>query len=409
MVENLGDRYTNLEVIGTILHPESLLANLLRRPDFEARRYRSIEAFSPRADLWAEWRRRFVDLSNPRRIEAARRYFRVNREAMLAGTRILWPAKETYYDLMVQLATRGRRAFYQEKQNEPLGAGAAVFDAEGVARFRRVEGELVLTASAVAAGGVLLNARAPDPFAANESHAASCLSENQGKKHGRDVQATGGNPSMSSSQAGGPRRVALDSLRIVAFLDPALGRGAGGGGGGAGGRAARGDFAALAIVGAASDQSFYLLEAWVRRAPPLEQIRAVFDAHERWRIERLGVEGNCFQDLLRLPFEQERDRRRAEGRAWNLPLEMITHRRNKIERISALEPLAANGWIAFSEALPEEFWRELQAFPGADHDDALDAMEGAVALARRTAGAGRSLPAQSHGPAERRPPALREF
>jgi len=88
---------------------------------------------------------------------------------------------------------------------------------------------------------------------------------------------------------------------------------------------------------------------------------------------------------------------------------MIPSRRSKVERIAALEPLAANGWLAFSDTLPEEFWRELQAFPRGDHDDALDALEGAVSLARRfAASAARpALAPRGAGPPPAR--ALREY
>ncbi len=354
VVDNLGDTYTHILAIGTLLHPESLLARLLVRPDFEGRRYASVETFSSRPDLWSEWQRIYVDLANPRRVAAARRFFNRHRDAMLQDTRVLWREKEDYYDLMVQQVTRGRRAFSQEKQNEPLGAASVVFDAETVRRFARHGPELRVhppRESALGAG----------PASADGVSSHSAL----------------GGESWE-------RVVALESLRVVGFLDPALGRGSGE----RGGRGAMGDFAAQAVVGIDPAGGLYLLELWVKRASPTEQIRAAFDAHERWSFAAFGVEGNCFQELLGFPLEAERTRRKSEGRPADLPVVMVTHRRNKIERIAALEPLFANGWLAVSDSLPEEFWRELQGFPGADHDDALDAAEGAAALARQGARTG---------------------
>jgi predicted phage terminase large subunit-like protein len=354
VVDNLGDTYTHILAIGTLLHPESLLARLLARPDFDGRRYASIESFSARPDLWAEWQRIYVDLANPRRVARARRFFNRHRDAMLQDTRVLWSEKEDYYDLMVQQVTRGRRAFYQEKQNEPLSAASAVFDAEAVRRFARLGPEL----------------RVYLP---------------RGSSHGSDPASADGVPSCSSLAGESSERVvAMESLRVVGFLDPALGRGSGE----RRGRGVAGDFAALAVVGIDPAGGLFLLELWVKRASPTEQIRAAFDMHERWSFAAFGVEGNCFQELLRFPLEAEGKRRRSEGRPADLPVIMVTHRRNKIERIAALEPLLANGWLAVSDSLPEEFWRELQGFPGADHDDALDAVEGAVALARQGARTG---------------------
>jgi len=373
VVENLGDRYTNLVFIGTILHPESLLSTVLKRPDFAGRVYRSIEAFSPRDDLWAEWRRRYVDLGNPRRVATARRFYNQHSDAMIEGTQVLWPEKEDYYDLITQLVTRGRRAFYQEKQNEPLGRETALFDPAVVRRFRREGDALCLLAST--AGG--------DPWKPAEDNAEH---EQWKDRNGKET-----------------RRVPLETLRIVGFLDPALGKGSG-----APGRSGRGDFAALAVVGTPGDGSVYLLELWARRASPTEQIRILFDAHEHWTFAHFGVEGNCFQELLQHPLEAEREKRRREGQAWDLPMEMVTHRRNKVERIAALEPFLANGWLSVSDSLPEEFWRELQAFPGGDHDDALDALEGAVTLARRYSDARRSS-SRARNATARLPGGLGEF
>ena len=119
VIENLGDTYTAVEIIGTLLHPDSLLNNLLLRPDFESRTYRSIEKFADRDDLWTEWRTRYTNLSDPHRIENARAFYEANEHAMLQGAKVLWDAKEDYYTLMTQLTNMGRAAFFKEKQNQP--------------------------------------------------------------------------------------------------------------------------------------------------------------------------------------------------------------------------------------------------------------------------------------------------
>ena len=52
---------------------------------------------------------------------------------------------------------------------------------------------------------------------------------------------------------------------------------------------------------------------------------------------------------------------------------------NKEDRIATLEPAIANGWLAFNEKdLPGEFWTQFRQFPSADHNDAPDAVQGAV-------------------------------
>lgn len=186
----------------------------------------------------------------------------------------------------------------------------------------------------------------------------------------------------------------LDQLTLAGFLDASSGRG--------------GDYAAIATVGRDRDGIFYVLEAWMRRnAPPTRQIEAIFERHARWGYTFFGIEANCFQQLLMLPIEEERRRRRAAAAPeWRLPVREIAHHQPKESRIASLEPLAANGWLRFADDLPAALWNELDAFPGAPHDDGLDAVEGAVSLLKSL----EPLPAAAiRGPQRRANRPLRNF
>ena len=73
-------------------------------------------------------------------------------------------------------------------------------------------------------------------------------------------------------------------------------------------------------------------------------------------------------------FRAMKDRHRFENA-------IIYHEQhqNKEDRIGTLEPAIANGWLAFNERdLPGEFWNQFRQFPTADHNDAPDAVQGAV-------------------------------
>lgn len=168
------------------------------------------------------------------------------------------------------------------------------------------------------------------------------------------------------------RVVSLDELVLFGFLDSALG--------GAGS-----DFAAIATVGRNEHGYLYVLDVWMERAAPTRQIEKIFDLHEIWNYRLFGFEANCFQSLLSRPIEDERRRRRQAGRPWDLPIEQVTHRENKIRRIASLETMIANGWLLFARDLSEDFLQQAEQFPTATHDDGLDALESVVALARRNA------------------------
>ena len=59
--------------------------------------------------------------------DAAKAYYEAKRQALLAGTQVLWPALEDYYDLMVMREQEGKASFMAEKQNQPLDPAQCVF------------------------------------------------------------------------------------------------------------------------------------------------------------------------------------------------------------------------------------------------------------------------------------------
>lgn len=330
VVENLGDRYTRLVVAGTLMHPDSLLRGLLRRPDFKAHSYSSIVRWAEAGALWDEWRRLYTNLDDPRRRHTARRFFKARREEMLAGAEVLWEVKEDYYTLMEQLATRGRQAFFQEKQNDPLTNSDGLFRLERFAWFEIADG-----AARPAIG--------PDWTLGTEAMDGAIA------------------PNFDFVP------VPIDDMQTFGFLDPAIGA------------KGRGDFAAIAVVGRDTAGTLYVLDVWRKRKGPSVQAQSAHDLHANWNFTAFGVEANLFQELLMGPLGQEAAQR---GGAPRLNLRPVTHATNKERRILALEPHIANGWLRFNRDLPRDVLLEFADFPRSVHDDAMDAIEGAVALAR---------------------------
>lgn len=114
-----GDEHTDIFYVGTILHYDSLLSKLLKNPIYKTKKYQAVISWST-SPLWDEWEKIIVDLENPNRMVDAKTFFELHNEEMLAGTEVLWPEKENYYDLMIQRIADGPAAFSSEKQNEPL-------------------------------------------------------------------------------------------------------------------------------------------------------------------------------------------------------------------------------------------------------------------------------------------------
>src|SRR5690606_17410783 len=65
------DGSSNIIMIGTCLHTESLLSELLVMPGWEAQKYQAVLNDSSQQDLWKTWRSLFTDLSDPNREETA--------------------------------------------------------------------------------------------------------------------------------------------------------------------------------------------------------------------------------------------------------------------------------------------------------------------------------------------------
>ena len=133
---NAGHPATNFVVTGNVLHYDSLLANLLDplcNPGWIAKKYKAIEKFSDRPELWQQWSSIFRGLSEFEEEtgpEAAKAYFEANCNTMLEGTQVLWPQRDDYHSLMAMLERDGTVTFYREQQNEPLDPDACIFREE---------------------------------------------------------------------------------------------------------------------------------------------------------------------------------------------------------------------------------------------------------------------------------------
>lgn len=114
-----GDDRTDKIFIGTIMHVDSLLISVLNNPTYKSKIYKSVIKWS-NSKLWDEWEKIVTNLENPHNLRDARQFFEDNKAQMLEGTKVLWPEREPYYDLMLLRVADGPAAFASEKQNEPI-------------------------------------------------------------------------------------------------------------------------------------------------------------------------------------------------------------------------------------------------------------------------------------------------
>lgn len=129
-VSKAGDTYTDIVYIGTVLHYDSLLNNVLQNPRYKAKKYRAILSEAINEKLWEEWESIYINLFNENHEQDAETFFEAHKEEMLLGTEVLWEDKLSYYDLMIIRVTEGAASFNSELQNDPIDPDSATFNEE---------------------------------------------------------------------------------------------------------------------------------------------------------------------------------------------------------------------------------------------------------------------------------------
>ena len=128
-----GTSATNVIVVGTILHYDALLANLIdprKSPNWTGKKYQAVCSWSKCVQLWEEWERIYcfqTEHEGKNGPKVAKQFFESNRDAMLEGTEVLWRELENYYTLMEMRISEGRASFDSEKQNEPINPADCYF------------------------------------------------------------------------------------------------------------------------------------------------------------------------------------------------------------------------------------------------------------------------------------------
>lgn len=130
-VSKAGDTYTDIMYIGTILHYDSLLSHVMtKNSEYESSMYRAVISEADNKNLWEQWESIYTNLSDPDHKENAETFYQANEKEMLNGTKVLWPEKWTYKDLMKMRATEGTASFNSEMQNNPVDPENAAFNEE---------------------------------------------------------------------------------------------------------------------------------------------------------------------------------------------------------------------------------------------------------------------------------------
>ncbi len=248
----LGDAQTNYLFLGTLYHPNCLLAELVDpriNPQWVKRVYKAILAWSRHQELWdGPWRKiyhgreGYQGQTGP---EAARQFYKDHQALMDEGVELLWPEKWSYYWLMEQREAH-EASFYCELQNEPVNPRGNFFNMAEVVYWN-------------------------DQYSSREEL----------------LQALG--------------RYA----EIYMAWDPSLGQ-----------DVMRGDYSAIMVLarGPNEDDPFYVLVADIERRDPTAALDALLTYVQQYKRQlcKVAVETNQFQELLAQELERRARAQRLE-------------------------------------------------------------------------------------------------
>ncbi len=323
VVSKIGTTETNIEVIGTVLHRKALLVDLIRNPRYSSRTYTAIKSWADRKDLWEKWKKIYTNLENDARLDEARAYYEANQQLMLHGAEVLWPDRESYYQLQEEIIETGLRSFMKEKQNKPQSDEEKIFDPDEFRYFHEDVGIHPKTKQRV---------------------------------NGITIEKTGA-------------FIPMDWLTPYAAIDPATGQETPK-------KNKKSDFTCILTGYQDPKGRLFVFNDFTKRVAPTKYVRTVFDFHELYDYEKLGVETNLYRNLLIPNMVDERKRREKEKKKIiRLPFYDIQQVENKRKRIYTMEPKVSHGWVLFNRTLSQEFFDQMWDFPKADHDDCPDTLE----------------------------------
>ena len=319
---------TNFLVVGTYLHQDALLPHLVtENPAYSGECHRAVESWSKNETLWSKWKEMYTDLTLPDRLGEADKFYEENEAELLEGVEMLWPEGINYLTIQKAIIADGLQSVLKEYQNEPYDPEKQIFDMMHAVRFT-------------------IN---PEGIVRSDGRTAPW--EN--------------------------------IVGASIFLDWA------------GGKDTLDNCFACAVIVLWEKLEFgdinyrYVLDASLVRKPISGQIEAVFDLYGKYSefSTRFAIEDfpkditGLVHDGVRKAFGEEQKRREKEGLPSDISLQYLPRNTSKIERITAgMEPMIANGWLAFSDRLPQAYMDQMIQFPTHQFMDAPDATEGALCI-----------------------------
>lgn len=138
VIEPIGDpTRTSIIYMGTLVHGQGLLPNVLQRPEYDSKIYSSVLSEPTHPEMWEKFDNILRDVENTNRLIDAENFYYSNKEVMDEGIQVLWGERFSYLDLMKKKVDLGTRAFASEYLNLPSDLESAIFKEDYFNHFDR--------------------------------------------------------------------------------------------------------------------------------------------------------------------------------------------------------------------------------------------------------------------------------
>lgn len=121
--------------MGTTVVANGLLQHVQKKSDFHSKVFSAILSEPHRGDLWDELETILRDEENGNRLEDAKEFYANNADEMEAGVHVLWSARWSYFNLMVEKSNMTSRSFNSEYLNNPIDTENAIFRPDDLTYF----------------------------------------------------------------------------------------------------------------------------------------------------------------------------------------------------------------------------------------------------------------------------------
>lgn len=136
VIEPIGvEGRTAFLYVGTLVHGNGLLPNILTRTDYKCMKYSAIVSEPDNMELWNKYCDILDDKTDEDREIKADKFYEENRVEMDKGWETLWSSRWTYSALMKKKANIGTKAFNSEYMNIAYDPDSQIFSEDNIVFF----------------------------------------------------------------------------------------------------------------------------------------------------------------------------------------------------------------------------------------------------------------------------------